>query len=134
MSTLIEETPAAAETATRDQPKAAKKAARAKRGAPVAPAKGKGGKKAKAAKKSARGAKKAGTEAKGSGARDGSKAATILELLKRPGGATSKELQKATGWMPHVEASQVEIEIGFLKLPKRAALHRNRPTSPIGLP
>ena len=34
-------------------------------------------------------------------ARDGSKAATILELLKRPGGATSKDLMKATGWQPH---------------------------------
>ena len=34
-------------------------------------------------------------------ARDGSKAAAILELLKRPGGATSKELMKATGWQPH---------------------------------
>jgi hypothetical protein len=35
------------------------------------------------------------------GARDGSKAAKILDLLKRPGGATSKELQKASGWQPH---------------------------------
>jgi len=25
----------------------------------------------------------------------------VLDLLKRPGGATSKELQKATGWQPH---------------------------------
>jgi len=34
-------------------------------------------------------------------ARDGSKTAKILDLLKRPGGATSKELMKATGWLPH---------------------------------
>ena len=34
-------------------------------------------------------------------ARDGSKTAKILDLLKRPGGATSKELVKATGWLPH---------------------------------
>ena len=34
-------------------------------------------------------------------ARDGSKAAKILDLLKRPGGATAKELMKATGWQPH---------------------------------
>ena len=40
-------------------------------------------------------------EKKGGAARDGSKAAKILELLKRPNGATSKELQKATGWQPH---------------------------------
>jgi hypothetical protein len=24
-----------------------------------------------------------------------------LDLLKRPGGATTKELMKATGWQPH---------------------------------
>jgi hypothetical protein len=24
-----------------------------------------------------------------------------LELLKRPGGATAQELQRATGWQPH---------------------------------
>jgi hypothetical protein len=47
------------------------------------------------APKAAKGAKKA------AGARDGSKAAKVLDLLKRPGGATAKELQKATGWMPH---------------------------------
>jgi len=47
------------------------------------------------AKKAPKGAKKAEP------ARDGSKAAKILELLKRPGGATSKELMKATGWQPH---------------------------------
>ena len=38
---------------------------------------------------------------KGTGARDGSKTATILEMLKRPGGATAQELLKATGWQPH---------------------------------
>jgi len=26
---------------------------------------------------------------------------TILDLLKRPGGASAKELLKATGWQPH---------------------------------
>jgi hypothetical protein len=31
----------------------------------------------------------------------GSKTAKILALLKRPGGAASKELMKATGWQPH---------------------------------
>ncbi|HYW48245.1 MAG TPA: DUF3489 domain-containing protein [Bryobacteraceae bacterium] len=34
-------------------------------------------------------------------AREGTKTAKVLDLLKRPGGATSKELQKATGWQPH---------------------------------
>jgi predicted ArsR family transcriptional regulator len=35
------------------------------------------------------------------GARDGSKTAKVLELLKRPGGVTAKELMKATGWQQH---------------------------------
>ena len=50
---------------------------------------------AKKAPKARKGERKRGA------ARDGSKAAKILDLLKRPGGATSKELQKATGWQPH---------------------------------
>jgi hypothetical protein len=34
-------------------------------------------------------------------ARRGSKTAKIIDLLKRPGGATLKELMKATGWQAH---------------------------------
>jgi len=34
-------------------------------------------------------------------ARDGSKTAKVLGLLKRADGATAKELLKATGWQPH---------------------------------
>ena len=33
--------------------------------------------------------------------RRGSKTAKILDLLKRPGGVTLKELTKATGWQTH---------------------------------
>jgi len=33
--------------------------------------------------------------------RRGSKTALVLELLKRPGGISLKELTKATGWQPH---------------------------------
>jgi Protein of unknown function (DUF3489) len=33
--------------------------------------------------------------------RGGSKADKILDLLKRPGGVTLKEIVKATGWQPH---------------------------------
>jgi hypothetical protein len=36
-----------------------------------------------------------------SGARDGSKTATMLDLLKRKGGATLNELMAATGWQAH---------------------------------
>ena len=91
--TSIEET-AQAEANT-EQPKAAKKASAGKRARNVAPKKGKAGKKATLAKKAPKSAKKA------AGARDGSKTATILEMLKQPGGATAKELLKASGWQPH---------------------------------
>ena len=66
-----------------------------KKGANVAPRKGKSGKKASPAKKAPKGRKKA------SAARDGSKTAKVLDLLKRTGGVTAKELMKATGWQPH---------------------------------
>ena len=81
--------PPAAATET----KATKKATAAARRANVAPAKGKAGKKATPKKKAPKSAR--------NDAREGSKTATILELLKRPGGASAKELLKATGWQPH---------------------------------
>jgi hypothetical protein len=34
-------------------------------------------------------------------ARSGSKTAKILDLLRRPGGASTRELVKRTGWQPH---------------------------------
>jgi hypothetical protein len=71
------------------------KAAAAKRARSVAPKKAKAGKKTTPAKKATKGATKA------KGARDGSKASKVLDLLKRPDGATAKELMKATGWQPH---------------------------------
>jgi hypothetical protein len=78
-----------------EKPKAAKKARVAPRGAHVARKKGKSPEKAKSAKKAPKDAKTA------TGARDGSKTAKVLDLLKRPGGVTAKELMKATGWQPH---------------------------------
>ena len=51
------------------------------------------------AKKAPKGRKKA--EVAKPEARDGSKTAKILDLLKRPGGVTSKELMKVTGWQAH---------------------------------
>ena len=77
------------------EPKANKKARASARRAHVAPTKDKSGKKAKATKKTPKGQKKA------HGARDGSKAAAILDLLKRKDGATLKELMKATEWQAH---------------------------------
>jgi hypothetical protein len=38
---------------------------------------------------------------KAKGCREGSKTATVLELLKRKGGVTAKELMTATGWQAH---------------------------------
>jgi hypothetical protein len=80
------------------EPKATKKANAGARRAHVAPKKSKPGKKATPAKKAPKTPK---GEKKGESARDGSKTSKILELLQRPGGATTKELLKATGWQAH---------------------------------
>jgi len=61
----------------------------------VAPGKAKAGKKASPAQKTPKGQKKA------EGARDGSKASKVLDLLKQAGGTNLKELMKATGWQAH---------------------------------
>jgi hypothetical protein len=102
MKTITEETDAAPATEAGQAPKADKKANRAPRRAPVAPAKAKAGKKATPAKKGPKGRAKAKVAAPSKPeARDGSKTARILDLLKRPGGVTAKELAKASGWLPH---------------------------------
>jgi hypothetical protein len=97
---IPEETLAAAATARSKKPKPNKKARVAPRRAPVAPAKTKPARKATSAKRAPQGRTKADA-AKATLARKGSKTSTILDLLKRPGGATSKQLMKATGWLPH---------------------------------
>jgi hypothetical protein len=103
-STIVEETAKASETAAEEQHNAAKKAARVPRRASVGPSNSKAGKKASLAKKAPKtrkAAKKGARDANANGSREGSKAATMLELLNRPGGTTAKELMKATGWQPH---------------------------------
>ena len=92
MNTAIEETgnPQAAE-----KPKASKKGNAGQKRAHVAPVKGKPTKRAQDPKKAPKAAKTVGE------AREGSKAATVLDLLKRPDGATLAELTKATGWQAH---------------------------------
>jgi uncharacterized protein DUF3489 len=95
MTSIAEETEIAQAEAASEQPKGTKKAHVGKRARHVAPKKAKAGKKATPAKRAPKAAKKA------TGARAGSKTATILEMLKRPGGATAQELFKATGWQPH---------------------------------
>jgi Protein of unknown function (DUF3489) len=61
--------------ANTDRPKAVKKGRIAGKGAHVAPK-------------------------KAAGVRDSGKTAKVLDLLKRPGGVTTKELMKATYWQP----------------------------------
>jgi hypothetical protein len=98
-TTITEETGIA--PATGAKPKATKKPSVAKPARHVALAKGKSAKKASPAKKAPTGATKAKGPKKTGSARDGSKTATVLELLKRPGGVTCKELMKVTSWQAH---------------------------------
>jgi hypothetical protein len=101
MTTLIaEENTTAATTAGSKKPKPNKKARVAARRANVATARAKSARKAMPAKKTPKRRTKREV-AKPKVARDGSKTAKILDLLKRPGGVTSKDLMKATGWLPH---------------------------------
>jgi hypothetical protein len=101
MTTLIPEgNGTLAATASSKRPKANKKPRVGPRRTHVAPAKAKSARKAAAAKKAPKGRTKPEV-AKVKDARHGSKTAKMLDLLKRPGGATSKELMKATGWLPH---------------------------------
>jgi hypothetical protein len=92
MKSTAEQTEMAPAAGTTES-KPTKKATAGVRRANVAPAKGKAGKKASPKKKAPKSAR--------NDAREGSKTATILEMLKRPGGATAKELLKVTGWQPH---------------------------------
>jgi Protein of unknown function (DUF3489) len=82
-------------TETAEKPKGTKKPRVGAQRAHVVPKRAKAAKKASPAKKAPKGEKKPGD------ARDGSKAAKVIDLLKRSEGATLKELMKVTGWQPH---------------------------------
>ena len=101
MTTSIAETQETDQaTATAQEPKATTKANTAPRKPRVVPSKGKSSKKTTQAKKGAKAPEKA-KSAKAEGFREGSKTEKVLHLLKRPDGATLKELMKATGWQAH---------------------------------
>jgi hypothetical protein len=102
MNTPNIETEATAQAvALAEEPRAGKKATAGARKPRVAASKPKSGKRATPAKKVPKGAKAAKTGKKESGPREGSKTEKVLELLKRPNGATLAELRKATNWQAH---------------------------------
>lgn len=92
MKSITEQTETAPAAAT-TEPKATKKANAGARRAKAAPAKAKATKKTTPKKKAPRSAR--------NDAREGTKTATILDLLKRAGGVTAKDLLKATNWQSH---------------------------------
>ena len=67
----------------------------------VAPGKPGSGKKASSAERRPKSQKAAKQANPAADAREGSKAAKVLGLLRRPDGASLKELMKATGWLAH---------------------------------
>ena len=95
MTTLITNAAGPAQETGTEKPKRGNKASVAATRAHGGPKKANAATKASPGKRAPKRAKVAGT------ARDGSKAAEVLELLKRPGGASMKELIKATGWQSH---------------------------------
>jgi hypothetical protein len=99
MTTSIPDENGAFAAAERNRkPKSKKKARIAPRRAHVAAAEAKSAR--KVAKKAFKGRPQPQVT-KSKIARAGSKTSEMLDLLKRPNGATSKELTKATGWLPH---------------------------------
>lgn len=95
MTTLINDEPPTAQAYGGEKQKPGKKARTGAQRADGRPSKPSPTPKAKAPQQAPKVAQKT------TGARDGTKAATILDLLKRPNGATLAELMKATDWQAH---------------------------------
>ena len=101
MNGMPTETAGSPQTAQTEEPKAAKEPRVRAHRPHVAPAKAKSPKKATLAKKAATAPNSAKSPKKTAGARQGSKTASILGLLRRSGGVTMQQLTKATGWQKH---------------------------------
>ena len=102
MNGIPEETASTQAGAPVEQPTPAKKPRPAAQKAHVAVSGARSGQKVSPAKKANKGATSAKSpKKKATGARQGTKTAKVLDLLKRPGGASLKELRKATGWQAH---------------------------------
>ena len=93
----------AAATAVAEKPTAIKKASAAPRKPQGAPTKAKSSKKASPTKEPPKTETQASSkpEKKARAAREGSKTDQVVELMKRSGGVTLKELMAATNWQAH---------------------------------
>ena len=101
MNGIPEETTSTEQTAPAQKGKPAKKARTAAPKAHVAPTLARSAKKTNPANKATKGTTLPKSPKKATGTRQGSKTAKVVDLLKRSGGATMKELTKATGWQAH---------------------------------
>jgi hypothetical protein len=94
-------------------PTANRKAGAAKHRAHVAPSK-------------ARQAQKAAPANKPATARHGTKAAKILDLLKRPGGTTLQELRKVTHWQAHSVRGFISTVVKKMEIPVESSVRADR--------
>ena len=99
-------------TAPAEKPQAAKKANARAQKPHVAPSKRRSGKRTTPAKKGAKGAKAAQPVKTEPGARQGSKTEKVLDLLKRAGGASLKDIMRATDWQAHSVRGFISGTIG----------------------
>ena len=125
-----EEQPDLTVSAARQEQKPEKKPNTAPEKPRVAPARGKAGKKASVGKRAPKTTSiaKAPKAAKGEGhgaTREGSKTAKVLELVKRPEGATLKQIIKSTGWQPHT-CSRLHQRHARQKDEARRRIHEGR--------